>query len=752
MIQIEAIFSNTNLAKAWKNLRVKNKGGGIDNITIDVFEKNLDKNIEELHDEVCNKLYVPEPYKRIFIEKNEKEYRPLSLLTIKDKLVQLCFIDFFRWRIEKKFVDTSYAYRINKGHNKAINRIQDFVMRSYLWVCPIDIDNYFDSIDRDLLIKKCKLFIDDEYLIKLLEMWIKIGVVYKGKYIDTGKGIAQGGVVSPLLSNIYLNDYDHVMKEKEYNNVRYADNILLVARDKEKLKSALLFTQTYLADELNLKLNKFEKDAVNITCEPFIFCGIQFIEKKRKIDPHKLKKIQKNITNTLSKYILRECVPYINENLDGIKRYYSSFDTEVQIAEIENHIIKELSNKINVGIADKSLASATETRGILAALEFVTQRTISSKKNIIDNLLGSFVGKKSFRELEVKKAIAQKRRKYQKFWYESLDVFISGAYSQIGKSGNNITIRKDGKIRSEVSTDRIKNILVSANAVTISSDAVKLCAEKNIRINYFDRLGKPYASIISTVTPISSLVVKQAEIINTIKSKIIARNIIYAKIKNQAGLIKYFWKNKPPLSESKIADEIQSMIDISEKVKTVDLNIDLIELRPILMGFEGSAAAAYWKLFKMTIPPEYSFEEREHQHAENIVNMMLNYSYGILYTRILSAVTLVGLNPNISFLHTEQQNKPTLVYDMIELFRAPVADRAVIAVLQKGIKVKANKNLLSDSTKNILAQKVLTRLNSEFKYRGKITCYNEIIVEQAKELAAFIKNENKLFKTFLMKW
>ncbi len=754
MSLLETVFSKNNFSKAWIALKVKGKSGGLDNVSIAEYESNLDKNLAYLQNEVIESAYIPEPYKRIFIEKNNYEYRPLSLLTIKDKVVQLCFQNYYREKIEKVFADTSYAYRANKGHNKAINRIQDFIQRGNKWVCPIDIDNYFDSVNHNILMDKCRILFNDNDILRLIEMWIKIGYVHKGKYRNINKGIAQGGIISPMFSNIYLDCYDKEMKTMKYDNVRYADNILLIAQEKEKLAEALHFTKNYLRSNLSLSLNFIQKESVNVCSDFFTFCGIRFVDRKRIIDPLKFDKIKKEIMDIVYKENIRNSTTLINNHIAGIKRYYAAFDTEEQLTVIQEHLLNQLLAKIKNELQNKTIASISEAKSIICKISFLTPNASSEREAIFQKITENVVTtEKERNHTSVKHAISQKKRQYQKYWYENLDILISGAFSQIGKSGSNITVRKDGKLRKEIAIQKVKNILISAKAVTISSDAVKLCSENNIRINYFDELGRPYASVISSASPLSAIMSKQVEVLSSIQAKVIARNIIHSKIRNQLGLIKYFLKNKNSLqNDPNNIIELQRIAEIAVKVKEIDLNQELPEIQQKLMGLEGAAATSYWKLFRCYIPSSFSFEQREHQHAENIVNIMLNYAYGILYSRILSAVTLFGLNPNISFIHSEQKNKPTLIFDLIEQFRAPVADRTVIAILQKGIKVNANKNILADETKSMLAQKVLYRLNAEFIHKGKVTSYNEILIEQVKDLVAYIKGEKKVFKTFLLKW
>jgi group II intron reverse transcriptase/maturase/CRISPR-associated endonuclease Cas1 len=744
---------------AWDSIKQKNKAGGIDNVSISGFQNEISANINNLQKELFDDKYIPEPYKRIFIEKNETELRPIGLLTIKDKMVQQCILNYYRFKIEKQFADTSYAYRINKSHTKAINRIQDFITRGCRWVCPVDIDNFFDNINRQKLINKCRNIFVNERILKLIEMWIKTGIIQKGKYFQSEKGIAQGGVISPVLSNIYLDEYDKSMQLNKYFNVRYADNILLISKDRQILLDSLKFTVEYLQNQLDLSLNKIENDAISIS-QPFTFCGIQFNNGKKLIDPSKYQRIISNFQSLLDKGNLSGLIIKINEHLDGIRRYYMPFDVSEQIKLLNEKFVTVLSDKLSRELDQKITVNFPDAKKMLMQINLLTDENTGSKETLVNKILSHIKEEKQEREQkpavknEAEKAVDKKRKIYQKIWYNNLDIHISSMNSHIGKSGYKIIVRREGKTKNEISADKIQNVLISARGVTISSDAVKLCIEKEIRINYFDAIGRPYASVIPAISPLLSLTSFQFEALNNIKGKVIIKQLISAKIKNQLSLIKYFTKNKKITEETAAAllIEAERMNEYVIEIKNLNLDLNIDEIRGKTFGYEGLSASSYWQMLKMLIPVDYGFEKREHQNAYDVVNMMLNYAYGILYTRILNAVTISGLNPNISFLHKEQTNKPTLIFDIIEQFRAPIADKAVVAILTKNSKVTKTKNLLSDDTRNKVAKKVLTKLNTEIYYKAKLISFNDIILSVVKNLVSYIKNEDKKFKPFLSKW
>lgn len=744
------IFSESALLQAWQTVKSKGSAPGIDGITINQFNENSRNFLAELKNDLVNGKYAPEPYERIFIKKESKKFRPIAILSVKDRIVQKCVYSFYEEKFNKIFIDTSYAYRKNKGHGKAVNRIQDFLLRGYSFAAAIDIDNFFDTIDRAKLFEKCRTYFDEPYIQKLIEMWTLTGVVYNENYIENSKGIAQGGVISPLLSNLYLHDFDLAMKNKNFFNVRYADNILIISKNREHAKSSLEYAENYLSNYLSLDLN--ERGKVIEAKDGFTFCGIFFKDRLRRIDSSKLDGITQKIQNLITSLPLEKLPQKLNDHLSGIERYYLPFDTKDQILTIEEILIDQLSKKVKIELKSKKPFEIKQT---LKNINFISYKNFAQKDKIIKAILDKAFNRSNDAAPgvtpDIQSAVRYQKRRHQKIWFENLDLVISSNFSSIGKSTTNIAVRREGKLQQEISIKKIKNILIAAKGVTISSDAVSLCAENKIKIDYFDQLGKPYASIIPSTAPIFSLSNNQLNAYSSDKAKIFMSAIISAKVKNQINNIKYFIKNKKEVEEV-FKLELNKMITLMADIENLSYSLDVDEFRNKVFGYEGSTAVSYWFLFRKLIPSEYEFESREHQRAENAVNMMLNYGYGILYTRILSAITIAGLNPNISYLHKEQKDKPSLVFDLIEQFRAPTVDRTVIAMLTKNARVTKKGNLLSDETKSAFSRRMLMRLNSEFKYRNKVTSFNKQFIEQAAHLAAFIKDEVKKYKPFITKW
>ena len=171
------------------------------------------------------------------------------------------------------------------------------------------------------------------------------------------------------------------------------------------------------------------------------------------------------------------------------------------------------------------------------------------------------------------------------------------------------------------------------------------------------------------------------------------------------------------------------------------------------MGFEGSASAQYWQWFKLMVDEETDFTTRKTQGATDLVNSLLNYGYAILYRHVWNSVIRYGLHPELSYLHSYQKGKGTLIFDLIEPFRQPIVDRAVLSMINRKTKLNADKNKLDEPTKQKLITAVYKGLSRYDKYMGERLQMIDIINKQTQQLKLNITGQNKKFKPYkTTKW
>ena len=348
--------------------------------------------------------------------------------------------------------------------------------------------------------------------------------------------------------------------------------------------------------------------------------------------------------------------------------------------------------------------------------------------------------------------IVKRKKEYQKIEGENSELLINSFGYSIGAGHNGLTVKKMGKNIKISSTANIEHITILSNGVSLSSNAIQYCARKSIPIDFFDNQGKHIASLMSTKYASTSIWDKQMGMSNEMKSFLGAK-IIYGKLKNQLHLIKYYHKYHK--------EEISSPLNVVFEKTTKQLLLFIQKakeytfddnFRENLMGYESQGALAYWEYIRaLTADDTVSFLTRERKGATDLFNSLLNYGYSIIYSRVWQSVLRYKLNPTLGIIHLPQQNKPVLVYDIIELFRSQAVDRVVISLVQKGEPLKIKDNKLEDKTKALLIENILERLHRYEKYRGIETCFEDIIKSQVRDIALYI-TENKPYKPYISKW
>jgi CRISPR-associated protein Cas1 len=233
----------------------------------------------------------------------------------------------------------------------------------------------------------------------------------------------------------------------------------------------------------------------------------------------------------------------------------------------------------------------------------------------------------------------------------------------------------------------------------------------------------------------------------------LAKAIVRGKLGNQASLLKYFGKylkeSNPPIFDDLSALAKSLTKGRKDAAQVNEPNIDAA--RESLLSIEGLAGRTYWKGVRLLIPEMLGFDSREHRGAPDPVNSALNYGYGILYTQVWGAIMNAGLEPFAGFLHVDRPGKPSLVLDMVEEFRQPVVDRAVIAAIGRGTTIETHEGMLTDDARRAVAAAVLERVEGEVNFRGRRYKLKSVIQIQARNLASFLRGGDS-YRTFSFKW
>ncbi len=325
----------------------------------------------------------------------------------------------------------------------------------------------------------------------------------------------------------------------------------------------------------------------------------------------------------------------------------------------------------------------------------------------------------------------------------------------VGLRDGRIVVRRQKTVIAEMPCMRLRSLTLARRGVSLSSDLVCFCADQDVHIHFMDGLGRVLAVVYPPSGRAAEVAAAQIQHAHDALGRQLARMIVLGKVCNQFALLKYFGKYRKTGGGAFAEKLLQKWPDLKvlvEKIHTTPDMTDAAAFKLQLMGLEGAFGAQYWQLVGLLLPPESGFSGRCRRGATDLVNSLLNYGYGILHSRVLNQVIRTGLNPIGSFLHSYQAGKPTLVFDLMEEFRACCVDRAVFTLINRkeALALDADSRL-TEATRKKLATAVLNRLKADIPYRGRRRPLEQVIQYQVDQLKQVLM-QGGTYRPFLAKW
>lgn len=325
---IDKVYDRRNLWASWCKSAVNKGAAGVDGITIDRYQKDVESNLQRVGQKLRDGTYRPKAIRRTYIPKADGTQRPLGIPTVEDRIVQGAVRQVIEPIFEREFASHSYGFRPGKGCKDALRRVDELLQAGYRHVVDVDLKSYFDTIPHDKLMERVRERVADGRVLALIEAFLEARILEGLAEWTPMAGAPQGAVLSPLLSNIYLNPLDHQMACRGYEMVRYADDFVILCRSKEQAACALAEVRAWVT-QAGLALHPDKTRIVDAATEPFEFLGFRF-DKGRKWPRDKSKaKLRESVrrrTPRTSGLSLEVIIMNLNPVLRGWFGYFKHAD------------------------------------------------------------------------------------------------------------------------------------------------------------------------------------------------------------------------------------------------------------------------------------------------------------------------------------------------------------------------------------------------------------------------------------------
>ena len=344
---LEKILSDENIIRAKKRVYANKGAGGVDGVTVQELDEYMSKNWESIKQQIRERKYKPQPVLRVEIPKPNGGVRKLGIPTVIDRTIEQAITQELSPIFEPLFSDHSYGFRPKRSCEQAIIKLLEYFNEDCTWIVDIDLEKFFDNVPQDKLMSYVGRVIHDGDTESLIRKYLKAGVMVRGKYESTKVGTPQGGNLSPLLSNIMLNELDKELERRELRFTRYADDCVIVVKSEASAKRVMHSITSWIERKLGLKVNTTKTQITKPTKLKYLGFGFWKSKDGWKARPHqesvaKFKRTIKKLCKRSWSVSLTYRIAKINAVIRGWINYFALGDMKSAITRIDEHLMVQM--------------------------------------------------------------------------------------------------------------------------------------------------------------------------------------------------------------------------------------------------------------------------------------------------------------------------------------------------------------------------------------------------------------------------
>ena len=340
---LEKILSDDNIKTAYKRVYANKGVGGVDGVTVNELEEYMKEHWQGIKQEIRERKYKPQPVLRVEIPKPNGGVRKLGIPTVIDRVIEQAITQVLTPIFDPMFSENSYGFRPNRRCEQAIVKLLEYFNEGYVWIVDIDLEKFFDNVPQDKLMSYVGRVIHDGDTESLIRKYLKAGVMNKGTYEATDVGTPQGGNLSPLLSNIMLNELDKELESRELRFTRYADDVVIVLKSKAAATRVMYSVTSWIERKLGLRVNVTKTKITPPSKLKYLGFGFWKDKSEWKARPHqdslaKFKRKLKKLCKRSWSIDLTHRIKKINEVTRGWVNYFRIGSMKAKLQRIDEHL------------------------------------------------------------------------------------------------------------------------------------------------------------------------------------------------------------------------------------------------------------------------------------------------------------------------------------------------------------------------------------------------------------------------------